>query len=84
MRGYKPQVDWGGEGGSATIMMGGHNVKVATAGWRRRCIFIFLATLLVISILNFILTCWILRKIQFNAVSKHINSLLVLHTDRSS
>ena len=69
VQGYRPQVDWGGESGSATIVLGQHNVKLATSGWRRRCLFTLLVALLVISVTNFVLTLWIIKCIKFNTVS---------------
>lgn len=75
VRGYRPQVDWGGDECPATIKVGSHNVKVGTAGWRRRCLFILLFVLVLLSFINFVLTLWLLRKINFNVVSDTISTL---------
>ncbi|KAK7066238.1 hypothetical protein SK128_028571, partial [Halocaridina rubra] len=66
VQGYRPQVDWGGDSGSATIVVGGHNVRVATSGWRRRCLYILLLALLALSVMNLSLTLWILKTVHFN------------------
>ncbi|CAL4135308.1 unnamed protein product [Meganyctiphanes norvegica] len=66
VQGYRPQVDWGGESGSATIVMGGQTMKLGTSGWRRRCLYTLLLALLVISIINLSLTLWILKTLHFN------------------
>ncbi|XP_076037001.1 sarcoglycan delta [Oratosquilla oratoria] len=66
VQGYRPQVDWGGDSGSATIVVGGHNVRVATSGWRRRCLYILLIALLLLCFMNLALMLWILKGIQFN------------------
>ncbi|XP_042209060.1 delta-sarcoglycan-like [Homarus americanus] len=66
VQGYRPQVDWGGDSGSATIVVGGHNVRVATSGWRRRCLYLLLVALLALSIINLSLTLWILKTVNFN------------------
>ncbi|XP_045599727.2 delta-sarcoglycan [Procambarus clarkii] len=66
VQGYRPQVDWGGDSGSPTIVVGGHNVRVATSGWRRRCLYILLLALLALSVINLSLTLWILKTIHFN------------------
>ncbi|XP_068223190.1 delta-sarcoglycan-like [Palaemon carinicauda] len=74
VQGYRPQVDWGGDSGSATIVVGSHNVRVATSGWRRRCLYILLLALLALSVLNLSLTLWILKTIHFN-----VDGMGVLH-----
>ncbi|XP_064105459.1 zeta-sarcoglycan-like [Macrobrachium nipponense] len=66
VQGYRPQVDWGGDSGSATIVVGGHNVRVATSGWRRRCLYILLLALLALSVVNLSITLWILKTVYFN------------------
>ncbi|KAK8747836.1 hypothetical protein OTU49_016171 [Cherax quadricarinatus] len=74
VQGYRPQVDWGGETGSATIVVGGHNVRVATSGWRRRCLYTLLVALLTLSVVNLSLTLWILKTIHFN-----VDGMSLLH-----
>lgn len=66
VQGYRPQVDWGGDSGSATIVVGKHNVRVATSGWRRRCLYTLLLALLALSVVNLSLTLWILKTVYFN------------------
>ncbi|XP_047486146.1 delta-sarcoglycan-like [Penaeus chinensis] len=66
VQGYRPQVDWGGDSGSATIVVGKHNVRVATSGWRRRCLYTLLLTLMALSVVNLSLTLWILKTVYFN------------------
>ncbi|KAK4314620.1 hypothetical protein Pmani_014095 [Petrolisthes manimaculis] len=75
VQGYRPQVDWGGDTGSATIVLRGHNVvKVGTAGWRRRCLYILLVALLILSIVNLSITLWILKTLSFS-----VNGMGALH-----
>ncbi|XP_071545361.1 zeta-sarcoglycan-like [Panulirus ornatus] len=66
VQGYRPQVDWGGDSGSATIVVGGHGMRVATSGWRRRCLYTLLVALLALCIINLSLTLWILKTVYFN------------------
>ncbi|XP_050707530.1 gamma-sarcoglycan-like [Eriocheir sinensis] len=66
VQGYRPQVDWGGDAGSATIVLGGHNVRVGTSGWRRRCLYLLLLALLALSIANLSLTMVVLHTTYFN------------------
>ncbi|KAK3870214.1 hypothetical protein Pcinc_024534 [Petrolisthes cinctipes] len=75
VQGYRPQVDWGGDTGSATIVLGGHNVvRVGTAGWRRRCLYVLLVALLILSIVNLSITLWILKTLSFS-----VNGMGALH-----
>ncbi|XP_042874324.1 delta-sarcoglycan-like isoform X2 [Penaeus japonicus] len=66
VQGYRPQVDWGGDSGSATIVVGKHNVRVATSGWRRRCLYTLLLALMALSVVNLSLTLWVLKTVYFN------------------
>lgn len=50
---------------------------VGLYGWRRRCLFLVMAILLFLVILNLALTLWILKVMEFSGVScRWINSTL--------
>lgn len=42
--------------------------KIGIYGWRKRCLYLFVLLLVVILVVNFALTIWILRVMWFNTV----------------
>ena len=45
-----------------------HVYKIGIYGWRKRCLYLFVLLLVVILVVNFALTIWILRVMWFNTV----------------
>ena len=45
-----------------------HIYKIGIYGWRKRCLYLFVLLLLIILVVNFALTIWILRVMWFNTV----------------
>ena len=45
-----------------------HVYKIGIYGWRKRCLYLFVLLLIVILVVNFALTIWILRVMWFNTV----------------
>lgn len=45
-----------------------HN-KIGIYGWRKRCIYAFILTLLIMVILNLALSLWVLKVLEFSIVS---------------
>ena len=43
--------------------------KIGIYGWRKRCLYVFILLLMVIVIINFALTIWILKVVDFSIVS---------------
>lgn len=56
--------------------------KIGIYGWRKRCLYLFVLLLLIILVVNFSLTIWILKVMWFSPVSILFNfhSLLCLTT----
>ncbi|XP_034023952.1 gamma-sarcoglycan [Thalassophryne amazonica] len=52
--------------------------KIGIYGWRKRCLYLFVLLLIVILVVNFALTIWILRVMWFNAEGM---GLLQVHSD---
>lgn len=48
--------------------------KIGIYGWRKRCIYAFTLTLLIMVIINLALTFWILKVMEFSLVKNHIIS----------
>lgn len=42
--------------------------KIGIYGWRKRCLYLFVLLLIIILVVNFALTIWILRVMWFNTV----------------
>uniref|UniRef100_A0A3P9N6X1 Gamma-sarcoglycan n=1 Tax=Poecilia reticulata TaxID=8081 RepID=A0A3P9N6X1_POERE len=55
-----------------------HIYKIGIYGWRKRCLYLFVLLLIVILVVNFALTIWILRVMWFNAEGM---GLLQVHPD---
>uniref|UniRef100_A0A087YEU4 Gamma-sarcoglycan n=1 Tax=Poecilia formosa TaxID=48698 RepID=A0A087YEU4_POEFO len=55
-----------------------HVYKIGIYGWRKRCLYLFVLLLIVILVVNFALTIWILRVMWFNAEGM---GLLQVHPD---
>ena len=47
--------------------------KIGIYGWRKRCLYLFVLLLLIILVVNFSLTIWILKVMWFSPVSVLIN-----------
>ncbi len=45
-----------------------HVYKIGIYGWRKRCLYLFVLLLIIILVINFALTIWILRVMWFNTV----------------
>ncbi|KAM9734024.1 gamma-sarcoglycan [Menidia menidia] len=52
--------------------------KIGIYGWRKRCLYLFVLLLIVILVVNFALTIWILRVMRFNTEGM---GLLQVHSD---
>ena len=57
--------------------------KIGIYGWRKRCLYLFVLLLLIVLLVNFALTIWILKVMWFSPVSiffpdKHVLVLFVL------
>lgn len=55
------------EGAGSPRPAPGHVYKIGIYGWRKRCLYLFVLLLIVILVVNFALTIWILRVMWFNA-----------------
>ncbi len=61
--------DWSGPAPTnATIIY-----KIGIYGWRKRCLYVFLLLLLITVIINFALTIWIIKVMDFSLVSNMSN-----------
>ncbi|XP_068601414.1 gamma-sarcoglycan [Brachionichthys hirsutus] len=67
-----------GGGGGAPGPAPDHVSKIGIYGWRKRCLYLFVLLLLVILVVNFALTIWILRVMWFNTGGM---GLLEVHAD---
>lgn len=47
----------------------GNNFKIGIYGWRKRCLYILVLTLLIMVIVNLALTLWVLKVMEFSSVS---------------
>ncbi|KAM3616267.1 uncharacterized protein V6R79_015236 [Siganus canaliculatus] len=54
------------EGSSVPSPVPDHVYKIGIYGWRKRCLYLFVLLLIVILVVNFALTIWILRVMWFN------------------
>lgn len=52
--------------------------KIGIYGWRKRCLYLFVLLLIIILVVNFALTIWILRVMWFNTVRSIFNAVLSL------
>uniref|UniRef100_M3ZG02 Gamma-sarcoglycan n=1 Tax=Xiphophorus maculatus TaxID=8083 RepID=M3ZG02_XIPMA len=66
------------QGVSAPRPVPDHIYKIGIYGWRKRCLYLFVLLLIVILVVNFALTIWILRVMWFNAEGM---GLLQVHPD---
>ncbi|XP_068173457.1 gamma-sarcoglycan [Antennarius striatus] len=55
-----------------------HVSKIGIYGWRKRCLYLFVLLLIIILVVNFALTIWILRVMWFNTEGM---GLLEVHSD---
>lgn len=46
-----------------------NNFKIGIYGWRKRCLYILVLTLLIMVIVNLALTLWVLKVMEFSSVS---------------
>lgn len=56
------------QGSSTPRTMPDHAYKIGIYGWRKRCLYLFVLLLIIILVVNFALTIWILRVMWFNSV----------------
>lgn len=64
------------QGSSVPRPVPDHIYKIGIYGWRKRCLYLFVLLLIIILIVNFALTIWILRVMWFNTVCMtHLGSL---------
>lgn len=64
------------QGSSSPRPVPDHVYKIGIYGWRKRCLYLFVLLLIVILVVNFALTIWILRVMWFNTVRMtHLGSL---------
>lgn len=56
------------QGSSAPTSVPDHVYKIGIYGWRKRCLYLFVLLLIIILVVNFALTIWILRVMWFNTV----------------
>ncbi|KAM8853526.1 gamma-sarcoglycan isoform 1-T2 [Synchiropus picturatus] len=54
------------QGGAAPRPLPDHVYKIGIYGWRKRCLYLFVLLLIIILVVNFALTIWILRVMWFN------------------
>uniref|UniRef100_UPI003AAAB4F7 gamma-sarcoglycan n=1 Tax=Centroberyx gerrardi TaxID=166262 RepID=UPI003AAAB4F7 len=54
------------QGSGAPRPLPDHAYKIGIYGWRKRCLYLFVLLLLIILVVNFALTIWILRVMWFN------------------
>lgn len=66
------------QGDSAPRSVPDHIYKIGIYGWRKRCLYLFVLLLIVILVVNFALTIWILRVMWFNTEGM---GLLQVHSD---
>ncbi|KAM6933398.1 gamma-sarcoglycan [Xenentodon cancila] len=66
------------QGSSSPGQMPDHEYKIGIYGWRKRCLYLFVLLLIVILVVNFALTIWILRVMWFNTEGM---GLLQVHSD---
>lgn len=67
-----------GGGGGVVRPLPDHVYKIGIYGWRKRCLYLFVLLLIIILIVNFALTIWILRVMWFNSDGM---GLLQFHSD---
>jgi len=66
------------QGSSSPRSVPDHVYKIGIYGWRKRCLYLFVLLLIVILVVNFALTIWILRVMWFNTVCvAHIENSMV-------
>ncbi|TKS81262.1 Gamma-sarcoglycan [Collichthys lucidus] len=64
------------QGSSTPRSVPDHVYKIGIYGWRKRCLYLFVLLLIIILVVNFALTIWILRVMWFNTVClTHLGSL---------
>lgn len=56
------------QGSSTPRPVPDHIYKIGIYGWRKRCLYLFVLLLIIILVVNFALTIWILRVMWFNTV----------------
>lgn len=56
------------QGSSSPRPVPDHVYKIGIYGWRKRCLYLFVLLLIIILVINFALTIWILRVMWFNTV----------------
>ncbi|XP_041851742.1 gamma-sarcoglycan isoform X2 [Melanotaenia boesemani] len=66
------------QGSSSPRSVPDHVYKIGIYGWRKRCLYLFVLLLIVILVVNFALTIWILRVMWFNTEGM---GLLQVHHD---
>lgn len=66
------------EGSSVPSPVPDHDYKIGIYGWRKRCLYLFVLLLIIILVVNFALTIWILRVMWFNTEGM---GLLQVHSD---
>ncbi|KAI3354429.1 hypothetical protein L3Q82_018948 [Scortum barcoo] len=54
------------QGSSVPTPVSEHVYKIGIYGWRKRCLYLFVLLLIIILVVNFALTIWILRVMWFN------------------
>lgn len=64
------------QGSSTPRPVPDHVYKIGIYGWRKRCLYLFVLLLIIILVVNFALTIWILRVMWFNTVRMtHLGSV---------
>ncbi|XP_026220817.1 gamma-sarcoglycan [Anabas testudineus] len=66
------------QGSSSPTPVPDHVYKIGIYGWRKRCLYLFVLLLIVILVVNFALTIWILRVMWFNTEGM---GFLQVHSD---
>ncbi|XP_069003754.1 gamma-sarcoglycan [Embiotoca jacksoni] len=66
------------QGSSSPRLAPDHLHRIGIYGWRKRCLYLFVLLLIVILVVNFALTIWILRVMWFNTDGM---GLLQVHSD---
>nr|XP_020455919.1 gamma-sarcoglycan [Monopterus albus]XP_020455921.1 gamma-sarcoglycan [Monopterus albus]XP_020455922.1 gamma-sarcoglycan [Monopterus albus] len=66
------------EGSSMPSQVPDHDYKIGIYGWRKRCLYLFVLLLIIILVVNFALTIWILRVMWFNTEGM---GFLQVHSD---
>lgn len=65
------------QGSSVPRPVPDHVHKIGIYGWRKRCLYLFVLLLIIILIVNFALTIWMLRVMWFNTVRMtHLGCIL--------